>query len=135
MRRISRFALLYCFASLLAVSVIPLQLHGQAVYGSISGTVTDNNGAVVPNAAVTVTNVRKGTSDKTTTNDSGNYTVTHLIPDIYNVRVEAPNFNAADIKGLQVSVDTIVRADTQLAVGNVSTSVEVTAEAPQLQTA
>ena len=53
MRRISRFVLLYCFASLLAISVIPLQLHGQAVYGSISGTVTDNNGAVVPNATVT----------------------------------------------------------------------------------
>lgn len=134
MRRISRFALLYCFATLLTVSVIPLQLHGQAVYGSISGTVTDNNGAVVPNATVTVTNARKGTSDKTTTNDSGNFTVTHLIPDVYNVRVEAPNFNAADIKGIQVSVDTIQRADAQLTVGNVSQSVEVTAEAPQLQT-
>src|SRR5436305_13689999 len=134
MRRISRFVLLFCLASLLTVFVIPLPMHGQAVYGSISGTVTDNNGAVVPNAAVTVTNVRKGTSYKTTTNDSGNYTVTHSIPDIYNVRVEAPNFNAADIKGLQVSVDTIVRADAQLAVGNVSQSVEVTAEAPQLQT-
>ncbi|HEX7962475.1 MAG TPA: carboxypeptidase-like regulatory domain-containing protein, partial [Terriglobales bacterium] len=134
MGRISRLVLLYCFASLLAISVIPLQLHGQAVYGAISGTVTDNNGAVVPNATVTVTNVRKGTSDKTTTNDSGNYTVTHLIPDIYNVKVEAPNFNAAEMKGIQVSVDSIMRADAQLAVGNVSTSVEVTAEAPQLQT-
>jgi outer membrane receptor protein involved in Fe transport len=135
MRRVSRFSLLlYCFASLLAISVIPLQLHGQAIYGSISGTVTDNNGAVVPNAAVTVTNVRKGTTDKTTTNESGNYAVTHLIPDVYNVRVEAPNFNAADLKGIQVSVDTIMRADAQLTVGNVSQSVEVTAEAPQLQT-
>jgi outer membrane receptor protein involved in Fe transport len=135
MRRISRFSLLlYCFVSLLAISVIPLQLHGQAVYGSISGTVTDNNGAVVPNAAITVTNARKGTTDKTTTNESGNYSVTHLIPDVYNVRVEAPNFNAADIKGLQLSADTILRADAQLTVGNVSQSVEVTAEAPQLQT-
>src|SRR6202790_4893227 len=61
---------------------------GQAVYGSILGTVTDPSGAAVPNAKVTVVDQRKGTSDSTTTNDSGNYTVTHLIPDVYSVRVE-----------------------------------------------
>src|SRR5262249_14301001 len=92
------------------------------------------NGAVVPNATVTVTNARKGTTDTTTTNDSGNYAVTHLIPDVYNVRVEAPNFNAADMKGLQVSADPILRADAQLAAVIVSQSVELTAEARQLQT-
>jgi len=44
----------------------------QAVYGSILGTITDPSGAAVGNAKVTVTDQRKGTSDTTTTNDSGN---------------------------------------------------------------
>ena len=52
----------------------------QAVYGSILGTVTDPQGAAVVAAKVTVTDQNKGTIETTTTNDSGNYTVTHLIP-------------------------------------------------------
>src|SRR5581483_4893345 len=62
--------------------LLPWQSFGQAVYGSIFGTVTDPTGAVIPNAKVTVTDVRKGTSDVYTTNESGNYSATHLIPDI-----------------------------------------------------
>ena len=48
---------------------------GQAVYGGVIGTVTDPQGAVVANAKVTVTNQRKGTSDTTTTNESGYFSV------------------------------------------------------------
>ncbi len=69
--------------SLLAItclfSLIPLA-NGQAVYGSIYGTVTDPQGAAVAGAKVTVTSVRKGTADEATTNPSGNFNVTHLIP-------------------------------------------------------
>src|ERR1051326_7424344 len=56
--------------------LLPSQSFGQAVYGSIFGTVTDPTGAVIPNAKVTVTDVRKGTSDVYTTNESGNYSAT-----------------------------------------------------------
>src|SRR5882724_7815817 len=63
---------------------------GQAVYGSIIGTVTDPQGGAVVGAKVTVTSVAKGNADTTTTNESGNYSVTHLIPDAYRVRIEAP---------------------------------------------
>src|SRR5262249_24206758 len=125
MRRISRFSLLlFCFVSLLAISVIPLQLYGQAVYGSIFGTVTDTTGAVVPNANVTVTNVRKGTSDKTTTNEAGNYQVLHLIPDVYSVKVEVANFSTAEAKNITVSADTSAHVDVALQAGNVQQSVE-----------
>src|SRR6266852_9532580 len=74
------------------VTLAPQPVWGQAVYGSILGTVTDPQGAAVAKAKVTVTDQRKGTTDTTTTNDSGNYSVTHLIPDIYTVRVESAGF-------------------------------------------
>jgi len=107
---------------------------GQAVYGSIIGTVTDPQGAAVVGATVTVTSLAKGTSDQTTTNDSGNYTVTHLIPDAYKIRIEAKGFKAYDVASVQVSADTSLHADAELQVGEVTQSVEVTGEIPQLKT-
>jgi Carboxypeptidase regulatory-like domain/TonB dependent receptor len=108
--------------------------EAQAVYGGIIGTVTDPQGAAVANAKVTVTNQSKGTSDETTTNADGNYSVTHLIPDVYSVRVEASGFKASEQKGITVSVDSSARVDLQCQVGGTSETVEVTGEAPQLKT-
>ena len=65
---------------------------GQAVYGSILGTVTDAQGAAVAGAKVTITNIGQGTSQETTTNEDGNYSATHLIPGPYKVKVEATGF-------------------------------------------
>src|SRR5260370_20595633 len=62
----------------------------QAVYGSIFGTVTDNTGAVIPNAQITVTDIAKGTAVQAQSDASGDYRVQHLIPDSYRVDVEAP---------------------------------------------
>src|SRR5947209_10081071 len=95
----------------LAVSMclLPMPAPAQAVYGSILGTVTDPNGAAVPNAKVTVTNVRKGTTEVTTTNGDGNYSVTHLIPNVYTVKVEAPNFKATQTDNVVVNADSSSR--------------------------
>lgn len=106
----------------------------QAVYGSILGTINDPSGAAVPNAKVTVTSQTKNTSVETTTNDSGNYSVTHLIPDVYTVRVEGQGFKSLEFKDIPVSADTGARVDGQFQVGSTSEQVEVTAEAPQLKT-
>ena len=107
---------------------------GQAVFGSIAGTVTDPSGANVANAKVTVVDQGKGTTDQATTNDSGNYNVTHLIPDSYTVRIEAPGFKVIEFKDIAVSADTATRIDGQFQVGSASERVEVTAEAEQLKT-
>ncbi len=120
---------------LLAVSVLTSQqASAQAVYGSILGTVTDAQGAVVPNAKITVTSLGKGTVVTGTTNESGNYTVTHLIPDVYRVRFEAASFKALEQKEVNVTADNGSRVDASLVVGGASETVEVTAEAPQLKT-
>ncbi len=107
---------------------------GQAVYGSIIGTVTDPQGNAVAGAKVTVTSVTKNTSEETTTNDSGNFSVIHLIPDTYKVKIEAPGFKTNDIASVLVQVDTTARVDAQLQVGAVTQTVEVTGEVPQLKT-
>jgi len=107
---------------------------GQAVFGSIAGTVTDPSGANVANAKVTVVDQGKGTTDQATTNESGNYNVTHLIPDSYTVRIEAPGFKVIEFKDIAVSADTATRIDGQFQVGSASERVEVTAEAEQLKT-
>jgi hypothetical protein len=131
-KQLSMAAMLTICICLVTLTAQPV--WGQAVYGSIIGTITDPQGAAVANAKVTVTDQRKGTSDTTTTNDSGNYSVTHLIPDVYTVRVEAPGFKASELKDVTVSADAAANVPLQFQVGGTSETVEVTAEAPELKT-
>jgi hypothetical protein len=121
-------------ATILVLLLVPTLSFGQVTAGSIAGTVTDPQGAAVANATVTVTDVAKGTTDTATTNDSGNYTVTHLIPDPYSVKVEAQGFKTFTQTGVNVVADATKRVDAQLQVGSTSETLEVTAEIPQLQT-
>ncbi len=107
---------------------------GQAVFGSIIGTVTDPQGNAVAGAKVTVTSLTKSFTYDTTTNDSGNYSVTHLIPDTYKIHLESPGFKATDIPSVAVSADASANVDVQLQVGAVTQTIEVTGEIPQLQT-
>jgi len=130
-----RRSVLGALASLLILSGLWTQAaFGQAVFGSILGTITDPSGAAVTGAKVTVVSQTKNTSEATTTNESGNYSVTHLIPDVYTVRVEAAGFKILEFKDVQVSADTGVSVNGQFVVGSTSEQVEVTAEAPQLKT-
>src|ERR1700753_4123247 len=79
---------------------LPTPLQAQAVYGSIFGTVTDNTGAAIPNANITVTDEGKGTSVNVQSNGAGEFTVEHLIPDIYDVKIEISGFKAYLQKGI-----------------------------------
>ena len=128
-----------CITAIFAICIClltftPYPAQAQAVYGSILGTITDPQGAAVTNAKVTVIDQRKGTSDTTTTNESGNYSVTHLIPDTYTVRAEAQGFKIAEQKDVIVQADAGARVDLQFQVGGGSETVEVTGEAPELKT-
>src|SRR5207253_5246244 len=90
-RRIS----LSLIISLLLITALSVNIRAQAVYGSIFGTVTDPQGAVVANATVAVTEVTKNVTTTAKTNESGNYTVTHLIPGRYRVKVEQQGYRMA----------------------------------------
>lgn len=108
---------------------------GQAVYGSIYGTVTDTTGAVLPGATITVTDEAKGTSVSVTANGSGDFTADHLIPDTYDVTVAAAGFEGFEQKGIQILADTSVKVTPALKAGAAAQTVEVNASAvPQLKT-
>jgi len=110
------------------------KLFAQAVYGSIIGTVTDNTGAVVPGAKVTITNVGKGVTLSTTTNATGYYEQGHLIAGTYEVKVEAQGFQTFLQKDVAVSVDVATLVNAALTVGAVTQEVTVTAAVPLLKT-
>jgi hypothetical protein len=108
---------------------------GQAVYGSIYGTVTDATGAAVPGANVVVTDVAKGTAFTVQANASGEFTVEHLIPDVYDVKVDASGFKGYEQKGIHVFADSAVKVTAALTVGGSDVTVEVSADqVPQLKT-
>jgi hypothetical protein len=90
--------------------------RAQSVYGSVFGTVTDKTGAVVPGATVTVTDEAKGTVETVITNDSGDYNVSHLVPDNYDLKVEIKGFKSFVSKGIAVLADTAPRVDVALEV-------------------
>jgi len=109
--------------------------YAQAVYGSIFGTVTDTTGAVIPNATVTVTDEAKGTSVNVQSNQSGEFTVGHLIPDVYDVKVTAQGFKGYSTTGIRLFADTSNKVEAALTVGGSDQTVEVSADTiPQLKT-
>ena len=105
----------------------------QAVFGNITGTVTDPSGAAVPNAQVVITDTDRGVSYNTTTNSVGNYTQTHLLAGHYQVKVKASGF-AESSAAAEVQVDATTRVDAHVSVGKAESSVTVTAESPLLKT-
>src|SRR5215813_14026367 len=106
--------------------------NAQAVYGSISGTVTDPNGAVVSGATVSITSVERKTSDTVTTNDSGLYVKERLLPGNYEVKIESQGFKAKLISSVVVNVDAQTKVDAVLEAGQVTDTVTVTAGEGQL---
>ena len=132
MKFMTRVMMLLTVVCLLAFT--PLAF-GQAVYGSIFGTVTDTTGAAVPGATITVTDESKGTTVTGQSNGTGEFTVEHLIPDVYDVKVEMKGFNGYEQKGINVSADSSVKVVAALTVGGTAVTVEVDADAvPQLKT-
>jgi hypothetical protein len=124
----------FCHVAVLLLAASAPAIYGQAVYGSISGTVTDQSGAAVPNAKITISDVGKGVSFTTTSNESGNYSQTHLIAGVYEVKVEASGFSTWVQQNVHVEVDSVTAVNPHLAVGTVGETVNVSAEAPLLKT-
>src|SRR5262245_45135873 len=102
----------------------------QVVSGVIVGTVLDASGALVTNAAVTLTNEQTNLTFKTVTDEAGNYVVPNLPPGSYSVKVEANGFKPALAKSVSVLSNRTVRADATLETGTITQAVEVQATAP-----
>jgi hypothetical protein len=118
-------------AALLSFSVI---CPAQETRGSITGKITDPQSAVIPAAPVTVTDVLTGVSNKVTTNQTGYYEVNFLDPGTYSVSAEAAGFKTIVRSGIVLNTGDRLTVDVQLEVGGATQSVEVTGQAPLLDT-
>ncbi|MDQ1470875.1 MAG: hypothetical protein QOJ99_2355, partial [Bryobacterales bacterium] len=121
-------------ALIVAGLCLPATTFAQAVYGSVVGTVTDATGAAVPNAKVTIRDMDRDVSNVATTNESGNYNQRFLIVGRYQIRAEAPGFQTSVMDSVAVSVDTEVKVDFKMNVGDLTQTVEVSAEGSLLKT-
>jgi hypothetical protein len=129
----SRFRILGAVA-LLSASFAARPMAAQSERGTITGTVHDASGAVVPGANVKVTNVATNVVITTTSNASGEYTVPGIAAATYNLRVEKQGFRNFQLNGITVDAANSVRADAALELGESRQTVEVQANAVQLQT-
>jgi hypothetical protein len=101
--------------------------RAQSFTATISGTVTDPTGAVVPNAAVTLTYAATGTTATTTSGPDGLYSFPNLRPGIYDLKASAQGFRDVVQKGIEVALEQRVRVDVRLELGAAVQSIEVTA--------
>ncbi len=128
-------ALIYSWALLLASFLWIAQPLRADVTGTILGTVTDPSGAAVPNAAVTLRNPDTGLNRKVSTDASGSYEFLVVpVGENYTLDVEAAGFRKSTQSGIKLLVNQKYRADFQLLVGAVTQTVNVSAEAAQVET-
>jgi hypothetical protein len=102
--------------------------------GAIGGKVADPQGAVIPNAAVTITNLGTNKVTTVTTSEDGEYRVTNLEPGTYSVEATSGNFAPVKAERVIVEVGRETSFDLSLSVTGTSAQVEVTAEAPVINT-
>ncbi|MBI3684455.1 MAG: TonB-dependent receptor [Acidobacteria bacterium] len=108
--------------------------EAQVLYGSLTGTVYDVAGALVPGAQVKVRNTGTSQEFAAQTNDAGGYTFSNLPPGTYDLAISANGFRTLTRRGVAITVNVVRREDTTLEVGQVSESVTVEAGLATLQT-
>jgi hypothetical protein len=112
----------------------PADAAAQAANGALVGNVKDESGAAVPGATITAIETRTNISRTAVSNETGNYSFNNLASGIYRVEAELVGFTKSAREGVEVNVNTTVRVDISLKIGELSESVMVTGEAPMLQT-
>src|SRR5687768_2290614 len=109
-------------------------VFAQDARGSITGRVVDPQASLIPGATIVITGTETNAVRRTTANQTGYFEATLLEPGEYTVSVEAPGFKKAVRNAVQVNVATKVDLEIQMQIGQVAETVEVTAEAPLLET-
>jgi len=123
------------FVLLIGLLVFSLPISAQEFRGTISGTVKDPTGAVIPGATVQAREVSTGTLNQTVSGSSGQYVIPYLLPGQYSITVEASGFEKITRNGITVDSSAHPIVDLTLQIGNANQTVTVTDEAPLLDTA
>lgn len=133
MARVAPRPLFLALAVLVAV-ICPTVLLAQVGTGTISGVVTDSSGAVLPDAAVTITNTETGVVTSLKANDQGHYVAPDLIVGVYEVKAAKQGFQTQVFKQVRLTVGSNAVVDCKLPVGEEITTVTVETEASQVDT-
>ncbi len=121
--------------SILAFVSLYYAAFGQAIKGSLLGSISDSNNAAAVGATVTITETRTNITSTTTTNSDGNYVFSNIKEGVYRVESSLKGFKKVARENVQVDVNTTVRVDLVMPVGEVSETVTIEASAaPILQT-
>ncbi len=124
-----------CFSKLVIASLLlTISAFAQSDRGTITGSVTDPSTAAVAGAKVAVRNLDNGNSFNTTTSSTGSFTITSVPSGKYTVTVSAPGFKTFTENGVEVLLDTTVKVDVALEVGQTSETITITASAELLKT-
>jgi outer membrane receptor protein involved in Fe transport len=128
----SKPLMLWALAAVLFLS--PTTAFAQALYGSVTGNVTDTSGAAVPGATVTITNADTGLELSTVSDETGAYTVRNVPGGNYTLKASLQGFKEFVQTNIPVVVGGIVRINGKLEIGALTESVTVTSEAALLKT-
>jgi len=121
------------FLLTMAFCVLP-NANAQGDRGSVAGKVTENTGAIVPDAVVVLKNDATGVAQTTHSNGSGEYLFQLLNPSTYSLTVSSPGFKTTERTHIVVDVNQVNAQDVQLTIGTTNESIEVTTGVQQLQT-
>jgi len=132
MRQRTHILLVLTVIASLAMTISPA--FAQNFYGTLAGTVTDPSGALMEGAAVTTTNTGTGVRQTVQSSNSGEFRIVNLVPGNYKVDVEKTGFKRSTRDNIPVQVESVVRLDIGMQVGDMTQSIEVEAAAPLLQT-
>src|SRR6267142_1208685 len=127
---------IYIFATIVTLlSSFPpaIPIYAQVAGATLTGTVKDSSGAVIPNAQVAITDVATGVARTVSPGSSGLYTAPNLLPGTYEIHVTAMGFSTQVQKGITLMVGAQQVLDFTMQVGQVSQTVEVTTEAPTVE--
>ena len=124
-----------CLVATAILGLVSVQrVNAQILYGSVAGTVTDQTGAVVPGAAITIVNDNTGFTRNTTSGSAGDYRLTDLPGGTYTLSVTAQGFKPLKQTGISVAAGSTNQQNVQLEVGAVTQQVTVSGSAATLQT-
>ncbi|HMJ07825.1 MAG TPA: carboxypeptidase-like regulatory domain-containing protein, partial [Pyrinomonadaceae bacterium] len=127
---IFRYLMAFCFAALVTGSIG--SVSAQEFRGTITGTVSDPNGAAVPGTTVVVKNTETNVSSTVTTNDEGSFTVPFISPGTYNVSVTGGGFKTSTRENVTVKVDDRLALDFKMEIGTAA-EVNVVADTELLE--
>ena len=133
-RHRERKRMVRAFAVLWVLLTVTCIAGAQTNTATLSGTVMDTQGAVVPTVAITVSNKATGLKRQTTTNSEGLYTLPLLPPGIYSLQAQREGFSVAEIEDIELPVAGQVSQDVKLQVSGVTENVSVSAAPPLVQT-